>query len=134
MRFVLGAFFVLHGMVFLLYAGQSWRLFELVPGMVWPDASWAFSKLLGDGATRAVATIAFVLTAAGFAAGAIGIFARQSWWHPVVVVAAAFSAVCIILFWDGGMQKLADKGGVGLLINLAILVLLLVLKWPSLGF
>ncbi len=36
LRFIAGAFIVLHGLVHLLYAGQSRRLFELRPGMVWP--------------------------------------------------------------------------------------------------
>jgi len=33
---ILGIFCILHGLVHLLYAGQSRRLFELRPGMVWP--------------------------------------------------------------------------------------------------
>ena len=36
MRFVFGVFIVLHGLVHLLYFGQSARYFELKPGMVWP--------------------------------------------------------------------------------------------------
>jgi hypothetical protein len=134
LRFVFGVFIVLHGLVFLLYSGQSWRLFELQPGMVWPDGSWAFSRLLGDEATRLLASISYVLAAIGFVAGGTGILMGQAWWRPAVVGSAAFSAVLIFLFWDGGMQKLADKGGIGLLINLAILVALLILRWPSLGF
>jgi hypothetical protein len=134
LRFVFGIFIVLHGLVHLLYFGQSQRLFELRPGMIWPDGSWAFSRLLGDEATRILASISYVLAAIGFVVGGIGILVRQAWWRPVVVGSAAFSAVIIILFWDGAVQRLDDKGGIGLLINLAMLVALLVLRWPSLGF
>ena len=134
MKYVFGLFIVLHGLVFLLYAGQSRRLFELQPGMAWPDGSWAFSKLLGDETTRALASIACASAAIGFVAGGIGIFARQAWWRPVVVGSAAFSAVFIILFWDGEKHKLDDKGGIGLFINIAILVAVLILRWPALGF
>jgi hypothetical protein len=134
LRFIFGVFFVLHGLVHLLYFGQSARLFELRPGMVWPDGAWTFSKLLGDEATRILASIACVLAAIGFAAGGIGLLVSQTWWRPVVVASAAFSAIIFILFWDGKMQKLDDKGGIGLLINLAILVAVLVLRWPHLGF
>jgi len=133
-RIIFGVFIVLHGLVHLLYFGQSRRLFELQPGMVWPDGSWAFSKLLGDEATRLLASISYVLTAIGFVAGGTGILVRQAWWRPVVVASAAFSAGIIILFWDGELQKLDDKGLIGLLINLAILVALLILRWPSAGF
>jgi len=134
LRFIIGVFIVLHGLVHLLYFGQSRRLFELQPGMVWPEGSWAFSKLLGDEATRLLASISYVLAAIGSVAGGIGILMRQAWWRPVVVGSAAFSAVIVVLFWDGELQKLADKGGIGLLINIAILVALLILRWPSLGF
>ncbi len=128
LRFVFGLFIVLHGLVHLLYFGQSWRLFELQPGMVWPEGSWAFSKLLGNGATRLLASISCLLAAIGFVAGGIGILLRQAWWRPVVVVSAAFSAVIFILFWDGERQKLDNKGGIGLLINIAILVAVLILR------
>jgi hypothetical protein len=133
-RIILGVFIVLHGLVHLLYSGQSQRLFELQPGMVWPDGSWAFSRLLGDEATRILASISYVLAAIGFMAGGIGILVSQAWWRPVVVASAAFSAVIIILFWDGKVQMLDDKGLIGLLINIAILVALLILRWPSAGF
>jgi hypothetical protein len=133
-QIVIGVFLVLHGLVHLLYLGQIARLFELQPGMVWPDGSLAFSRVLGDEATRILASISCVVVAIGFAAGGIGIFVMQALWHPVVVGSAAFSAVIFVLFWDGQKQKLANKGGIGLLINLAILVALLVLRWPRLGF
>ena len=134
LRFIVSVFIVLHGLVHLLYFAHSRRLVELRPEMVWPEGSWAFSKLLGDEATRLLASISYVLAAIGFVAGGTGILLRQDWWRPVVVGSAAFSAGIIILFWDGAMQMLDDKGGIGLLINLAILVALLILRWPSLGF
>jgi hypothetical protein len=115
----------------LLYFGQSWRLFELRSKMVWPDGSWAFSKLLGDETTRLLASITLILAAVGFLAGGIGIFMRQDWWRPVVVGSAAFSTAIFILFWDGKLQMLADKGGIGLLISVAILVAVLIFRWPS---
>jgi hypothetical protein len=134
LRFIVSVFIVLHGLVHLLYFAHSRRLVELRPEMVWPEGSWAFSKLLVDEATRLLASISYVLAAIGFVAGGTGILLRQDWWRPGVVGSAAFSAGIIILFWDGAMQMLDDKGGIGLLINLAILVALLILRWPSLGF
>jgi len=125
---------MLHGLVHLLYFGQSWRLFELQPGLVWPEGSWAFSKLLGDETTRLLASISCVLAAIGFVVGGTGILLMQPWWRPVVVGSAAFSAIIFILFWDGKMQKLHDKGGIGLLINIAILVAVLILQWPNFEF
>jgi hypothetical protein len=134
LRFVFGTFIVLHGLVHLLYAAQSRRLFELRRGMVWPDGSWAFSKHLGDGATRLVASVCYGLAATGFVAGGIGTLAGQAWWRPVVVFSAAFSSLMILLLWDGEMRKLADQGLIAVLITVTILVGVLILRWPNLGF
>ena len=127
-RIIIGVFIVLHGLVHLLYSGQSWRLFELRPGMVWPDGSWAFSRLLGDETIRILASLSMVLAAIGFVSGGAGILVRQTWWHPLVLGSAAFSAVVVVLLWNGTMQKLNDQGAIALLINLAILVAVLVWK------
>ncbi|HHH75495.1 MAG TPA: hypothetical protein ENL03_00555 [Phycisphaerae bacterium] len=134
LRIIIGVFMVLHGLVHLLYSGQSWRLFELQPGMVWPDGAWALAKLVGDETIRMLASIVMVLAAIGFVAGGAGILVRQAWWRPVVLGSAAFSAVIIVLFWDGALQNLHDKGAIGILINLAILVAVLVLRWPNFEF
>ena len=64
---------MLHGVVHLLYAGQSWRLFELRPGMVWPDGAWLLSKLLSNKAVRVAASVSLLLAALGFAAGGVGL-------------------------------------------------------------
>ena len=133
-RIIVGVFIVLHGLVHLLYFGQSQRLFELRPGLVWPDGSWAFSKLLGDETTRLLASASCVLAAIGFVAGGAGILAGQAWWRPPVVGSAAFSGSVLILLWDGRMQRLGEKAAFGILINGAILVAVLVLGWPAFGF
>ena len=133
-RILFGVFIVLHGLVHLLYFGQSARYFELRPGMVWPDGAWAFSRLLGDGTTRVLASIVLLLVAVGFVAGGAGIFLKQVWWRPVVVSAAAFSTVIYILFWDGAWKNLPDKGLIAILINGAILAAVLIFQWPNFEF
>jgi hypothetical protein len=126
-----GIFLILHGMVHLIYAGQSWRLFVLSPELTWPDGAWLFSRVLGDEATRLLATIILVLAASGLAAGGIGVFFRADWWRTVTIASAVFSSVLYFVMWNGQFQRLPDQGGVGILINLAILVLIMVFKWPA---
>jgi hypothetical protein len=134
LRFIVGVFIVLHGLVHLLYLGQSRRLFELQPGMVWPDGSWAFSRVLGDERTRVLASIACVLAALGFVAGGTGILVGQSWWRPLVVGSAAFSTAVFGLCWNGRLQKLNDQGAIAIIINTAILAAVLLFQWPDFGF
>ncbi len=133
-RIIFGVFIVLHGLVHLLYFGQSRRLFELQPGMVWPDGSWVFARVLDVEGNRVLATIFLVWAALGFVVAGVGIFAGLAWFRPVLAGAAAFSSIIYILFWDGGWQNLDDKGGVGLLINVAMLTAVLILHWPKIVY
>ena len=134
MRFVVGIVVILHGLVHLLYFGQSRRFFELQSGMVWPDGSWAFARLLGLEATRWLAGIACVLAALGFVGSGAGILLEQAWWRPFLVGSALFSAAIFLLFWNGTVQNLDDQGLFAILINAAILIAVLVFQWPDLGF
>ena len=129
LTFIIGALVVLHGLVHLLYSGQSWRLFELQPGMVWPENAWTLSRLLGNHALRAFATLACALASIGFVAGAAGILLGQDWWRSIVVGSATFSTVLFALFWDGRTEHLAEKGAVGMLIDLAIVIAVVVAPW-----
>ena len=130
-RIIFGVFIVLHGLVNLLYFGQSARYFELKPGMVWPDGSWAFSRLLGDEKTRTLASAALITAAIAIAAGGVGMLLSQTWWRVVIVGATVFCSIVYVLFWNGRMQNLDDQGIIGILINIAILVIVLVMRWPS---
>jgi hypothetical protein len=133
-RFITAAFLLLHGLIHLLYFGHSIRAFELAPGMTWPDGSWAFSRLLGESSTRQLAGVLCIVAAAGFLVGSAAVAFGQSWWRTAAIVAAAFSAVIYILLWNGGWQHLANQGLVAILINAAILLAVLVLRWPRFGF
>jgi len=130
LQFIFGVFIVLHGLVHLLYFGQSARRFELRPGMTWPDGSWACSRLLGDRSTRKLASLACIVAAVGFVVGGAGLLISQVWWRPIVVVAATFSSMAFIFFWDGKLRKLDDQGGIAILINLALLLAALVVQLP----
>jgi hypothetical protein len=130
-RILFGIFIVLHGLVHLLYFGQSARYFELQAGMAWPNGSWAFSRLPGNEAAGNLAGILLIVAAIGLIAGAAGIFLGQAWWRPVVTGAAVFSSVVYILLWNGRMQNLDGQGLVGILIDVAILVIVLILRWPA---
>jgi len=126
LQIVIGVFLILHGLVHLLYFGQSARYFELQPGMTWPDGAWVFSRIMGDGGTRGLAGGWLILAAVGFAAGGLGVILDQTWWQPIVVMTALFSSLAYILLWDGTVHRLHDQGWVGVLINIAILIAVLV--------
>lgn len=127
---ITGVFFVLHAIVHLLYLGQSRQIFELKPGLAWPAGSWAFSRLLGDVAIHQVGTVLLALAAAGFVISGVGVIFRLDWWQPATVASCIFSSAVFFLLWNGKQANLSEQGLVGILINAAILVVVLVLKWP----
>ena len=129
-RIIVGIFLLLHGVVHLLYFGQSQQIFELQPGMIWPESSWFLSDLFSSEKTRLIASVSLVLAAIVFILAGAGLFFKQTWWRIFFVIAIVFSSLVYILLWDGKLKQLPDQGLVGILINLALLVFILVLKWP----
>ena len=129
-----GFFLILHGVVHMLYFGQSQRYFELQPGMTWPDNSWAFSSIFGADQTRLLASLILVVTAIGFAASGLGIFVSKAWWRPIAITAAILSSLLYVLFWDARLQHLDNQGFVGILISQMLLVAILVVQKPSFEF
>lgn len=123
---LVGIFFILHAFVHLLYAGHALRFFELRPGLTWPTGALLFSWLLGDASIRWLAAVSLALAALGFLAAGLGLFFGAGWAQTVTLGAAGLSVLMYLLFWDGKFQALPDKGGIGLLISLGILVAVLV--------
>lgn len=133
LRVLAGIFVILHGLVHLWYFTLSRRLVAFKPDMGWTGESWLFSGLLGDPVTRMLAALLYLLSTVAFVAGGLGTFLRAGWSPPVLTVAAILSVATIILFWDGDTRLIVQKGLLGLLISLAILVLLLTDNWPALS-
>lgn len=129
LRFLIGIFFVLHGLVHLWYVALSQRLVEFQPEMGWSGNSWILSTPIGDSGTRFLASGLFSLAALVFTASGVGIIMRAEWARPTLLGAALLSTGTIFLFWDGKPQMLVEKGLLGLLINLIVLAALLVFQW-----
>jgi len=127
---IFGIFLILHGIVHLLYAGQSWGLFELRPEMTWPQGSWLLSRIIGEESLRVVATMLLVIAALGFAASGLGLIFQADWWRSATAISATFSSLLYFVFWNGKFQALDDQGGLGILINLTILIVVLIFHWP----
>ena len=118
-------FLILHGLVHLLYLGQSRRLFELQPGMEWPDGSWAFSPIFAAETARSLAALFLALAALGYVAGGAALLAGLSWWWPLLATSALFSSAIYLLCWNGVWHCAQEQGAIGLLINVIIITAVL---------
>lgn len=130
LRTLFGVFIILHGLVHLWPFVLSRGLVEFKPEMGWTGESWLLTGIIGDSATRHLASIVYVLATVMFVASGVGLFARAQWWRSLMLASAVFSALVILTFWDGRAGLLVEKGLVGFLIDMAIIFLLLALKWP----
>ena len=129
-RVLIGIFVIVHGLVHLWWVALSQRLVKFEPQMGWTGESRIFTRTLGDSATRLLATVLLVLATVGFVAGGLGILTGREWWRSVTVASAVPSTAIVVLFWDGSLVMIVQKGLVAFLINVVILVATLVLKWP----
>ena len=123
LRVVIGVFLILHGLVHLLYFALSRKLFELEPPLQgWPERSWVFSNLLADATTRSLASLLYLVAMLIFVVSGLAFLFQAEWWTPLAVSASLLSSAVIFLFWDGTLQRLPDKGFIGILINIVVIV------------
>jgi hypothetical protein len=123
-RIATGFFVLLHGLVHFWYVVLSQRLVKFQPEMGWTSESWVLSGPLSESVTRSLATGLYALAALAFVVSAAGFLGRSDWWRPAMSISAVFSAVTILMYWDGNMAMLVEKGLAGLLINVGIVAVL----------
>jgi hypothetical protein len=118
----MGIFVILHGLVHLWFVVLSQELVAFKPEMGWTGESWLFTGLLGSSAPRTLASVVYVLATAAFVIAGAGILFEAAWAPSLVRIAAVFSGLMILLFWDGSPQLIVEKGLLGFLINVGLVV------------
>jgi hypothetical protein len=105
----------------------------------WSSRSWLLADLLGAGVSRLICAVVYFLALVGFVAAALaltGWLLPHDWWRPLAIGSAVLSLVALALFWNALIFLFPHKVG-ALAVNIATLVCLLALNWPSeadLGF
>jgi len=121
-RILPGIFFIMHGLVHMWYFVLARRIVPFKGEMGWSCKSWLFTRLIGDAATRTLASLLLVSVTIAFVTGGISFLAGQSWARPLLLASAAASILVLGLFWDGGLKLIVQKGLIGVLIDIGILV------------
>jgi hypothetical protein len=120
MKVFIGIFIILHGLVHLFYFAHSKRIFELRPGMEWPDNSLALSKFMGIKTIRDFTSLICSLVAVAFVISGIAYLAKAAWAINLAIISVFFSSLLFILLWDGRFKKLDNQGAIAILINISI--------------
>lgn len=95
LKIVLGIFFVLHGLVHLLWFVVPWRI-TTVDGLPYSTTVLAGRIDVGDAGIR-VAGLLWLLAAIGWVIAGAGLVFLAPWWQPVTIAVALFSAALCIL-------------------------------------
>lgn len=128
MRPIAGIFIIAHGLVHAWYLTLSQGWVEFQADMGWSGRSWLLSGLFGEGVTRPLSSALYLSAGVGLIVGGVGLIAQTGWAGMLLMISAVFSAGVILLFWDGRLNMIVQKGLLGLLINQGILVVLFAVK------
>ena len=99
----------------------------------WSSRSWLLTPVVGEAASRIISAILFLAAMLGFLAATLalmGWLVPHDFWRTLAVVSAAISLVAIGLFWNAFVSLIPNKVG-AIAVDIAVLVCLLVLNWPS---
>lgn len=127
------AFFVLaHGVAHMVYTSMAMGWIPApATSSPWTGASWLLTGPLSLSVTNILGAIVFTAVTLAFAITAGGLALRQPWANAMLVGTAIASSVALFLFWDGSPQDLVTKGLIGLVINIALLVVFYVFHFPA---
>ena len=99
----------------------------------WSSYSWLLTDVLGDSGSRILCFGLFLIGLIGFIGAALGLYGwlvPHEWWRMLAIGSSMISLVTILLFWNALILLFPHKvGAIG--VNLAILLFLLWINWPT---
>ena len=99
----------------------------------WSSRSWLLTNLLGESVSRVLCILLYGVALLGFLGAALALLGwglPHEWWRTLAVFSAVVSLLALLLFWNALIMLFPHKVG-ALAINIATLVCLLVLNWPT---
>ena len=94
--------------------------------------SWLFTNLLGEKISRIISFIIWILALLGFIGAGLSLLGwilPQNIWEPLGIISAILFLAGLMLFWNAFAFIFNKIGALG--VNIAVLVALLILHWPS---
>lgn len=122
LKIISGVFIILHGMVHFWYVVLAAKLVEYKSEMGWTGNSWLLDAVIPPSIIRIIAVLLYTLAAIVFIINAVALLLGKAWWSNGLLIAAVISTLTILLFFDGNGQMLVQKGLIGVIINLAIIL------------
>ena len=121
---LISLFLIAHGWAHVWYVALSQRLVEYKPEMGWTGESWILSSILNKQLTQLVSTFGYSVSLIGFIIGGVSLYLGKDWWSSIVLASSIISLLTVILYWDGELSMIVEKGLIGIIINVALIVLI----------
>lgn len=130
LRLIVAGVLVVHGLGHILGIMAALQMSTLEG---WSSHSWLLTGLIGDGASRAISFVLFLvamLGSVGTALALMGWLVPHELWRPLAVISAVVSLVALTLFWQAFPSFFPNKLG-AIVVDTAILVGILWVEWPT---
>lgn len=127
-QYAIGIVLFGHGWVHLVYAASNLGWFGSDSAWAWNGRSLLLSGVLDRGAITGLTSVGFVVAGLLFLAGAVGYVFAVGPWSAALVIASVLSVLGYLALWDGALTGLAERGAVGVLLDLVVLGWLLFLS------
>jgi hypothetical protein len=131
LHIIMGVFLILHGAVHIWYVAMARGVISADADTIWTGKSWLLTRTLGDQMTMTLATLVHSVTTLVFVIAGAGLVAKQEWFAAWAIGGAILSMAAIVGFWDGRPDHPVEKGALGIIIDIGILVAILYFEWPS---
>ena len=94
--------------------------------------SWLLTNLIGEPAAGWFSVVLWMAAMFGFVGAGLALvdwWLPYEWWRGLAIGSAVISLVALVLYWNAFYTILNRVGALG--IDIAVLVALLVMHWPS---
>ncbi|MFP4023400.1 MAG: hypothetical protein ACLFVR_02650 [Thiohalospira sp.] len=120
---ILSAVFIfLHGLVHFWYVILSAQWIKFKPEMGWTGNSWLLDAVIPPSTIRIIAILFYSIAGMAFVVSASGFLWVKEWSNNMLIFSAIFSSISILLFFDGSTHLLVQKGLIGLIINIVVIL------------
>lgn len=120
----LGIFLILHGLVHFWYVTLSTGWVPFQEDMGWTGQSWLLSGILAEGPLSTLAAAGYSIAAVLFIGVGVWMMADQDLGRSWILAPAVVSSLLILTFWDGSPAMAVQKGLLGLVINILVILFL----------
>jgi hypothetical protein len=126
LKILLSILIFLHGAVHVWYVLLIGNVVKFSPDMGWTGKSWLLPGVAVEGFYRVAGMVLYILSALLFIFSSSGLLMNKNWYPLWMLLSAVISSIAVIFFFDGNFEMLVQKGMIGLILNIIIIVTLII--------